>query len=106
MPRRTEIGVVTRDKSNKTRRVEIDRRVRHPLYGKYVRHRTVCYVHDEENESGHGDIVEIIESKPTSKTKRWQLVRVVTKSTEVDVAALRAARKAEAATQESGEDAS
>ncbi|MCA9176003.1 MAG: 30S ribosomal protein S17 [Planctomycetales bacterium] len=96
MPKRTEIGVVTRDKCDKTRRVEIERRVQHPLYGKFIRERTICYVHDENNESGNGDTVEIIESMPTSKTKRWQLVRVVSKSTEVDVAALRAARKAEA----------
>ena len=96
MPKRTEIGVVTRDKANKTRRVEIDRLVKHPVYGKYIRQKTVCYVHDENNESGRGDTVEIIEARPTSKTKRWSLVRVVTKSTDVDVAALRAARKAEA----------
>lgn len=94
MPKRTEIGVVTRDKSNKTRRVEIERKARHPVYGKYIRQRTVCYVHDEKNESERGDTVEIIESQPTSKTKRWSLVRVVTKNTDVDVAALRAARKA------------
>ena len=104
MPRRTEIGIVTRDKSDKTRRVEIQRRVRHPLYGKYIRQRTVCYVHDETNESSHGDTVEIIEAPPRSKTKRWDLVRVVTKSTEVDVAAMRAARKAEAEAQKAEEE--
>ena len=96
MPRRKEIGIVTRDKTDKTRRGEIQRRVRHPLYGKYIRQKTVCYVHDENNESGLGDTVEIVEAPPRSKTKRWDLVRVVTKSTEVDVAAMRAARKAEA----------
>ena len=96
MPKMVAVGVVASDKMSKTRRVEIARRVKHPKYGKYMRRRTVCYVHDENNESGNGDTVEIIESMPTSKTKRWQLVRVVSKSTEVDVAALRAARKAEA----------
>ena len=97
MPKKVATGVVTSDKTDKTRRVEIQRRVKHPMYGKYIRQRTVCYVHDEQNESGVGDTVEIIESKPRSKTKRWELVRVVEKSRAVDVAALRAAAKQEAA---------
>ena len=71
----------------------INRLVKHPKYKKYVRQRTVCYAHDEENVSGAGDRVEIIESQPLSKLKRWRLVRVLEKSTDVDVAALRAARK-------------
>src|SRR5947207_368842 len=78
--RRTEIGVVVSDKMNKTRRVEIPRLVKHPRYGKYIRRRTVCYVHDEKNESKSGDTVEIMESRPLSKTKHWRLVRVVTQS--------------------------
>ena len=93
MPKRQAIGRVTSDKMDKTRVVEIPRLVRHPKYGKFVRKRTICYVHDENNESGQGDTVEIIESKPISKKKRWQLVRVIEKNTEVDLAALRAARK-------------
>ena len=93
MPKRQVIGRVTSDKMDKTRVVEIPRLVRHPKYGKFVRKRTVCYVHDENNDSGYGDTVEIIESKPVSKKKRWQLVRVIEKNTEVDLAALRAARK-------------
>lgn len=104
MPRRKEIGIVTRDKSDKTRRVEIQRRVQHPLYGKYIRQKTVCFVHDENNDSAQGDTVEIIEAPPRSKTKRWDLVRVVTKSTEVDLAAMRAARKAEAEAQAAEEE--
>lgn len=95
MPKRVSIGVVTSDRMTKTRRVEIRRKVRHPLYGKYVAQRTICYVHDDNEESAEGDTVEIIESRPLSKKKRWRLVRVVAKSTTVDVAALRAARKAE-----------
>jgi small subunit ribosomal protein S17 len=95
MPKRVAIGVVTSDRMMKTRRVEIPRQVRHPKYGKYVRGRTVCYVHDEENAAALGDTVEIVEAPPTSKTKRWKLVRVVEKSRAVDVAALRAARDAE-----------
>jgi small subunit ribosomal protein S17 len=93
MPKRQAIGRVTSDKMDKTRVVEIPRLVRHPKYGKFVRKRTTCYVHDENNESGLGDTVEIIESRPLSKKKRWQLVKVIEKSTEVDLAALRAARK-------------
>ncbi|NND98900.1 MAG: 30S ribosomal protein S17 [Pirellulaceae bacterium] len=93
MPKRVVSGTVTSDKMSKTRRVEIHRVVKHPKYKKYVRRRTVCHVHDENDESGMGDRVEIIESQPLSKLKRWKLVRVLEKSTEVDVAALRAARK-------------
>ncbi len=93
MPKRVVSGIVTSDKMSKTRRVEINRLVKHPKYKKYIHRRTVCYAHDEKNESGAGDRVEIIESEPLSKMKRWRLVRVLEKSTEVDVAALRAARK-------------
>ena len=77
--RRSEVGVVTSDKMNKTRRVEIPRLVKHPRYGKYIRRRTICHVHDEQNESRMGDTVEIMETRPLSKTKHWRLVRVVTK---------------------------
>jgi len=70
-------GIVTRDKMSKTRRVEVERLVRHPKYGKFVKRRTVCYVHDEKNESHLGDTVEIAESRPLSKTKRWDLVKIV-----------------------------
>ncbi len=101
MPKRVEIGVVTGDKTAKTRRVEIPRWVRHPRYGKYLRRRTVCYVHDENNESKLGDTVEIAESRPMSRTKRWQLVRVVAKSRLIDLAAMRAAAKAESEGKES-----
>src|SRR5438128_7430771 len=75
--RRVEIGVVTSDKMQKTRRVEIPRLVRHARYGKYIRRRTICHVHDEQNESHTGDTVEIMETRPLSKTKCWRLVRVV-----------------------------
>lgn len=93
MPKKVAVGVVASDKMQKTRRVEILRRVRHPMYGKYIRQRTVCYVHDENNESAKGDTVEIIEARPRSKKKRWDLVRVVERSRAVDVAALRAAQR-------------
>jgi small subunit ribosomal protein S17 len=78
--RRAVVGVVTSDKMSKTRRVEIPRLVKHPRYGKYIKRRTVCHVHDEQNESHLGDMVEIMETRPISKTKHWRLVRVVTKA--------------------------
>jgi small subunit ribosomal protein S17 len=81
--RRTFVGVVTRDKMNKSRRVEIPRLVKHARYGKYIRRRTVCHVHDENNESRAGDTVEIMETRPLSKTKNWRLVRVVKKAPEL-----------------------
>ena len=93
MPKREVIGVVKSDKMKKTRRVEVSRLVKYPKYGKYVKRRTVCYVHDENNESAIGDTVQIIESRPMSKLKRWQLVKVVTKGNVIDVAALRATAK-------------
>jgi small subunit ribosomal protein S17 len=71
------IGLVTSDKCSKTRRVEVARLYRHPKYGKIVRSRTICHVHDEENTAHTGDTVEIIETRPLSKTKRWQLLRIV-----------------------------
>jgi len=79
----------------KTRRVEIPRLVRHPKYGKILRRKTVCHVHDEAGEAHVGDTVEIRESRPRSKTKRWELVRVITKSQLVDIAAMRAAARDE-----------
>ncbi len=97
MPKRVAVGVVTSDKAKQTRRVEIQRLVRHAKYGKYTRRRTVCHVHDEKEESGLGDQVEIVECRPRSKTKRWELVRVINKSEEVDIAAMRAAADADAA---------
>ncbi len=75
--RKTEIGVVTTDKMDKTRRVELERLVAHPKYGKLLKRRTVCHVHDENNETHVGDIVEIMETRPLSKLKRWRMVKVV-----------------------------
>ena len=80
--RRVETGIVTSDKMNKTRRVEIPRLVKHPRYGKYIRRRTICHVHDENNQSRLGDKVEIMETRRLSKTKTWRLVKVVTKAPE------------------------
>jgi small subunit ribosomal protein S17 len=63
--------------------VEIERRFRHKKYGKIVRARTVCHVHDEDECAVVGDLVEIVESQPRSKTKRWDLIRVVKKAEDV-----------------------
>jgi small subunit ribosomal protein S17 len=65
---------------SKTRRVEIQRLEKHPRYGKYIKRRTICYVHDEKNESRMGDMVEIMESRPMSKLKHWRLVKIVKKA--------------------------
>jgi len=94
MPKRVETGTVTSAAASKTRRVEIPRVVRHPKYGRIMHRRTVCHVHDEQEESQPGDLVEIIECRPRSRLKRWELVRVVTKSTAVDVASLRSGARA------------
>jgi small subunit ribosomal protein S17 len=79
--RKRLIGTVKGDKMNKSRRVEVERVFRHPKYGKTIRERIVCHTHDEENASHTGDLVEIIESRPLSKLKRWALVRIVRAST-------------------------
>ena len=83
MPKMKLVGVVKTDKMSKTRRVEIPRIKKYPKYCKYVRTRTVCYVHDENNESSCGDVVEIEESRPTSKLKRWNLVSIVRKAEKI-----------------------
>jgi small subunit ribosomal protein S17 len=75
--RKTEIGVVASDKMSKTRRVVVERLVPHPKYGKLLRRRTVCHAHDEANASHKGDLVEIMETRPLSKLKRWRIVRIV-----------------------------
>jgi len=64
----------------KTRRVDVERLVKHPRYGKYIKMRTVCYVHDEQNESHMGDTVEIMETRPLSKQKCWRLLRILRKA--------------------------
>jgi small subunit ribosomal protein S17 len=104
MPQRVEIGVVMSDKASKTRRVEIPRLVRDRKYGKYLRRKTVCYVHDEENQSHLGDLVEIQESRPRSRLKRWTLLRVVEQGKMIDLAAMRAAIRAHREASEAGQE--
>ncbi|MDD3585799.1 MAG: 30S ribosomal protein S17 [Thermoguttaceae bacterium] len=84
MPKMKVVGVVKTDKMKKTRRVEIPRLMKYPKYGKFVRRRTVCYVHDENDESAVGDTVEIEECRPMSKMKRWKLVSIVRKAVKVE----------------------
>jgi small subunit ribosomal protein S17 len=89
--RRIAIGQVTSAKMSKTRRVEIPRLVKHVRYGKYIKRRTICHVHDEANDSQLGDTVEIMETRPISKTKNWRLIRVVVKAPSLQAADLAAA---------------
>lgn len=75
--KKTLIGVVASAGQSKTLRVEIDRRMKHQKYGKIIRGRTICHVNDESGVARQGDTVEIEEAPPTSRLKRWTLVRVV-----------------------------
>ncbi|CAL4325257.1 30S ribosomal protein S17 [Buchnera aphidicola (Eriosoma lanigerum)] len=73
-------GCVISDKMQKSIVVAIERLVKHNLYGKFIKRTTKLHVHDEKNECKEGDIVEICECRPISKTKSWKLVRIVEKS--------------------------
>ncbi|MEA3412300.1 MAG: 30S ribosomal protein S17 [Pseudomonadota bacterium] len=77
---RTVVGKVVSDKMEKSATVMIERYVRHPVYGKYIRRSTKLHVHDEENTCRIGDTVKIRECRPVSKTKNWSLVEVVGKT--------------------------
>jgi small subunit ribosomal protein S17 len=77
--RKTKLGVVSSNKMDKTITVNVERKVKHPLYGKFVKKSTKFHAHDEKNECSIGDTVKIMESRPLSKTKRWRLVEVVEK---------------------------
>ena len=75
--RRSVTGIVTSDKMHKTITVEIERRVKHPIFGKYLRRGTTCKAHDENEIAKVGDRVELMGTRPLSKTKHWRLVSVV-----------------------------
>ena len=77
--RKVRVGVVTSNKMDKTITVKVERKVKHPLYGKFIKKTTGFHAHDEKNECSIGDVVKIMESRPLSKTKRWRLVEVVEK---------------------------
>jgi small subunit ribosomal protein S17 len=78
--RKTRIGVVHSNKMDKTITVTVERKVKHPIYGKFVKKTTKFHAHDEKNECTIGDVVKIMESRPLSKTKRWRLVEVIEKA--------------------------
>ena len=78
--RKVRVGRVVSDGMDKTIVVAVESRVRHPLYGKTVKRTTKLYAHDEENQCGAGDLVEIMETRPLSKMKRWRLVSIVEKA--------------------------
>jgi len=77
---RTLTGRVVSDKMDKSAVVMVERKVRHPLYGKYIRRSTKMHIHDENNECRQGDTVTIRQCRPISKTKSWQLLEVVERS--------------------------
>ncbi|MGZ5285992.1 MAG: 30S ribosomal protein S17 [Flavisolibacter sp.] len=77
--RKTRIGVVTSNKMTKTITVAVERKVKHPIYGKFVKKTTSFHAHDEKNEASIGDVVRIMETRPMSKTKRWRLVEIIEK---------------------------
>jgi small subunit ribosomal protein S17 len=77
---RTQMGSVTSNKMDKSATVLIERKVKHPLYGKFVKKSTKLHIHDENNECSIGDTVQITECRPISKTKSWTLVKVVEKA--------------------------
>ena len=78
--RKTRIGVVSSNKMTKTITVAVERKVKHPIYGKFVKKTSSFHAHDEKNECSIGDVVKIMESRPLSKTKRWRLVEIVEKA--------------------------
>jgi small subunit ribosomal protein S17 len=78
---RTLTGTVVSNKMDKTITVAVERVMKHPTYGKYVRRTTKLLAHDENNECGEGDTVDIAQCRPLSKRKAWTLVRVVTRAT-------------------------
>ena len=77
---RIQTGSVVSDKMDKSATVLIERKVKHPIYGKFVKKSTKLHIHDENNECGIGDTVQISECRPMSKTKSWMLVKVVEKA--------------------------
>ena len=75
--KRTKVGLVVSDKRDKTVTVLLERQVKHPLYGKYMKRSTKVQAHDEENSCGEGDKVVIAECRPISKNKSWRVVEIV-----------------------------
>jgi small subunit ribosomal protein S17 len=78
--RKERIGVVLSDKMDKSIVINVERKVKHPMYGKFVKKSTKYSAHDEKNECGIGDTVRIMETKPISKSKCWRLVEIIEKA--------------------------
>ena len=78
--RKIRTGVVSSNKMDKTITVAVERKVKHPIYGKFLNKTTKFHAHDEKNECAIGDLVKIMETRPLSKTKRWRLVEVIEKA--------------------------
>ncbi len=78
--RKTKIGVVASSAMDKTITVKVERRIQHPIYGKFMRKSKKFMTHDENNECGVGDTVKIMETRPLSKNKRWRLVEILEKA--------------------------
>ena len=78
--RTTRVGLVVSDKMDKTITVAIEDNVKHPMYGKIVKRTLKVHAHDEKNECGIGDKVQIMETRPLSKTVRWRLVKIIEKA--------------------------
>ena len=78
--RKTRVGTVVSDKMDKTIVVAVSTRVRHPLYGKFIKRTTNFKAHDEQNACGIGDTVRVMETRPLSKDKRWRLVEIIEKA--------------------------
>lgn len=78
--RKVRIGKVVSNKMQKSITIIVDRKVKHPIYGKFVSRSTKFMAHDEKNEAGIGDTVRIMETRPLSKSKRWRLVEIIEKA--------------------------
>ena len=78
--RKTRVGIVVSSKMDKTVVIAIEDNVKHPVYGKIVKHTLKVHAHDENNECGVGDRVEIMETRPLSKTKRWRVTQIIEKA--------------------------
>jgi len=79
-PRKEKIGVVTSNKMMKSITIAVNRKVKHPIYGKFMQKTTKLMAHDEKGEAGIGDTVRIAETRPLSKNKRWRLVEILEKA--------------------------
>ena len=78
--KRTQTGRVVSSKMDKSVTVLLERQIKHPLYGKYIKRSTKVHAHDEDNACGEGDLVKIAECRPLSKTKSWQVVEIMEKA--------------------------